>query len=139
MSLLAASQECRTRAGRLATAVLAIGWLGFAVAPCQAMNVMPDEAPHHGSVPMDDCGHCPPATSTLPDCADAVPAVCFSSSQPAIELLQQEQLKPVAILPPVSVNMYPLAPAVQLPRHSSAQAAPLPRASLQQRYCSYLE
>lgn len=139
MSLLAALRHLPSRAARLAAAVFAFGWLGFAVAPCQAMGAMPDEAPHHGSMPMDDCGHCPPATSGMPDCADAAPVDCLSSAQPAIELRQIEQPKPAAILPAVADACAVLAPAVRPPGAARSRAAPLPHASLQQRYCSYLK
>lgn len=139
MSLLAALRHYQSRAARLAAAAFAFGWLGFAVAPCQAMNVMPDEAPHHGSMPMDDCGHCPPESSKLPDCADAAPADCLSSTQPAIELRQLEQPKPVAILPAVVDVCAAAAPTARPPSAPRARAAPLAHASLQQRYCSYLK
>lgn len=138
MSLLAALRHHQSRAARLAAAVFAFGWLGFAVAPCQAMSAMPDEAPHHGSMPMDDCGHCPPVDS-VPDCADVAAADCVSSAQPAIELRQLEQPKPVAILPAVVDACAVLAPVVRPPGAAHSRAAPLPHASLQQRYCSYLK
>jgi hypothetical protein len=139
MSLLAALRHHQSRAARLAAAVFACGWLGFAVAPCQAMSAMPDEAPHHGTMPVDDCGHCPPETSNLPDCADAAPADCLTSAQPAIELRQFEQPKPVAILPALPTDASSLALAPRPPRSTDSRAPPLPHASLQQRYCSYLK
>jgi hypothetical protein len=139
MNLLARLRHHQSRAARLAAAVFAVGWLGFAVAPCQAMSPMPDEAPHHGTMPMDDCGHCPPETSNVPDCADAAPADCLSSAQPAIELRQAEQPKPAAILPAVVDTCAVPAPAARPPDAPRTRAAPLPHASLQQRYCSYLK
>ncbi|HEU0224556.1 MAG TPA: hypothetical protein VFR29_03910 [Steroidobacteraceae bacterium] len=139
MSLLAALRHCQSRAARMAAAVFAVGWLGFAVAPCQAMNPMPDEAPHHGTIPMDDCGHCPPATDTAPDCADAEPVDCFAAAQPAIELRQAGPPKPVAVLPAIMDTCAVPAPAARPPAAPRTHAAPLPHASLQQRYCSYLK
>lgn len=139
MNWLAALRHYQSRAARLATAAFVVGWLGFAVAPCQAMNVTPEQSPHHGSMPMDDCGHCPPATDTAPDCADAAPTDCLSSAQPAIELRQLEQPKPVAILPLTADVSAALASAVRPPPAPVARAAPLPHASLQKRYCSYLK
>jgi hypothetical protein len=139
MNLLARLRHHQSRAARLAAAVFAVGWLGFAVAPCQAMNATPEQAPHHGTMPMDDCGHCPPETGNVPDCADAAPADCLSSAQPAIELRQVEQPKPVAILPTVDDVCAMPAPATRPPAAPPRRAAPLPRASLQQRYCSYLK
>jgi hypothetical protein len=139
MGLLAALRHHQNRAARLAAAVFACGWLGFAVAPCQAMGAMTEEAPHRGSMPMDDCGHCPPATDTAPDCADAAPVNCFSSAPPAIELRQTEQPKPVAILPAAPADASALAPVPRPPRSPHAHPGPIPHASLQQRYCSYLK
>lgn len=139
MNWLAALRHHQGRAARLATAVFAVSWLAFAVAPCQAMSVMPEEPPHHGSMPMDDCGHCPPATDTAPECADAAPADCLSSAQPAIELRQLEQPKLLAIPPLMGGVFATLAPAAGPPPAPAARAAPLPHASLQQRYCSYLK
>ncbi|MBX3702594.1 MAG: hypothetical protein KF822_02340 [Steroidobacteraceae bacterium] len=138
MSLLAALRYHQSRAARLAAAAFAFGWLGFAVAPCQAMMPAPDEAPQHGSMPMDDCGHCPPAES-VPDCADVAAADCVSSAQPAIELRKLELPKPVAVLPSVVDGRAVPAPAARPPDHPRARAAPLPHATLQQRYCSYLK
>lgn len=129
MSLFDALRHHQSRAARLAAAVFACGWLGFAVAPCQAM----------GAMPMDDCGHCPPATETLPDCADAAPADCLAAAQPAIELRQLEQPKPVAILPAVVDVCAVASPAARPPGAPRERAAPLAHASLQQRYCSYLK
>lgn len=139
MNLLARLRSHQSRAARLAAAVFAVGWLGFAVAPCQAMNPMPDEAPHHGSMPMDDCGHCPPETSGVPDCADASPSDCLSSVQPAIELRQVEQPKPFAILPAAVEACVVPAPAARPLAAARTRATPLPHTSLQQRYCSYLK
>jgi hypothetical protein len=139
MNLLARLRSHQSRAARLAAVVFAVGWLGFAVAPCQAMNATPDEAPHHGSMPMDDCGHCPPATETTPDCAEAAPTDCLSPAQPAVELRQIEQPKLVAVLPAVVDACAEPAPATRPPAGPRTRAAPLPQASLQQRYCSYLK
>jgi hypothetical protein len=139
MSLIAALRRHQSRAARLAAAVFAIGWLGFAVAPCQAGDLVPHEAPHHGSMPMNDCGHCPPATDTAPDCADAAPADCLSAAQPAIELRQVGQPQPLAIVPAVIDFSAAEAPPTRPPCPADGHAAPSPRASLQQRYCSYLK
>lgn len=139
MSWLAALRQHQNRAARLAAAVFACGWLGFAVAPCQAMGALAEQAPHHGSTPMEDCGHCPPVTDTVPDCVDGAAVDCLSSAQPAIELRQIEQPKPVAILPAAPADTSALAPAPRPPRSPHACAEPLPHASLQQRYCSYLK
>jgi len=139
MNLLARLRHDQSGAARLAAAAFAVGWLGLAVAPCQAMNATPEQAPHHGTMPMDDCSHCPPETGNAPDCADAAPADCLSSAQPAIELRQAEQPKPVAILPALPTDASSLALSPRPPRSADSRAAPLPHASLQQRYCSYLK
>ncbi|MGQ0383775.1 MAG: hypothetical protein ACT4UP_03685 [Gammaproteobacteria bacterium] len=136
MSLIAALRQHQRRTARLAAALFAFGWLGFAIAPCQAMVAMPDDAPHHDSMPMDDCGHCPPA-DTLPDCAEAAPADCASATEPAIELRNSEQAKPVAIA--VSFAIVPLPVAAGVRPVPCTGPPPPPHASIQQRFCSYLK
>lgn len=139
MSLLANLREHQSRAARVAAAVFAFAWLGFAVAPCQAMMPATDQAPHHGSMPMNDCPHCPPAVDTTPDCATAVPADCLGAVQPMMELRQADEVKPAAVIPVAAFDSAHLAAVPRTPRPPGSLAAPVPRASLQQRYCSYLK
>ncbi|MGQ0428397.1 MAG: hypothetical protein ACT4UQ_00445 [Gammaproteobacteria bacterium] len=138
MNLLSILRQHQTRAARLAAALFAAGWLGFAVAPCQAMAPAPDETPHHGSAPTDDCGHCAPAEKPL-DCADAAPADCASSAPPMIESREGAQPKPGAAIPSASFDSSSFALVPRTYRPAGANAAPTPRASLQQRYCSFLK
>ncbi len=141
MNLLAVLRQYQSRAVRAAAAAFAIGWLGFAVAPCQAMGIpSPVDAPPHGTMPMDDCDHCPPPADETPSaCAIAAADDCSPATQSIGGFRQADQPKPVALAAPHPAEQASATPAGIRYRPLAAPAAPFPRATLQQRYCSYLK
>lgn len=140
MNLFAILRHQRSRAARLAAVVFAIGWLGFAVAPCQAMGMeSPADAPHHGSMPMDDCGHCPPNAQTPADCVTAAPADCLAAVQPLLDSRQVENPKPAVLMSQLPADLVGPIRARAPGIWPDAMDPPLPHASIQQRYCSFLK
>jgi hypothetical protein len=139
MNLLAALRYYHSRGIRRAAVVFVVGWLGFAAAPCQAMDIeFPTEAPHHDSMPADECGHCPPAGDKAANCANAAAADCLAATSPLIDIRELDHPKPVGMPAPIRAAF---ASGPVRPRHrlQNAAASPLPHASIQQRYCSYLK
>ena len=139
MQLLTARRISRHWVSRLLAAIIAIGWLGIAVAPCQAMPQPQHQGSHHESMPAGDCGHCPSvpsgvdgacATATAPGCAMAGPVLYGYC---AADLPQLAAGPPPAI--PVFDVIFPDArPKWDLRAHR----LPVSRVSIQQRYCTDL-
>ncbi|MFZ2507529.1 MAG: hypothetical protein WAW79_03505 [Steroidobacteraceae bacterium] len=125
---------------RLLAAVLAIGWLGLAVVPCQAMvDQLAAGSSHHDSIPGGDCGHCPAAQSGLDtSCATAAAPDCQPAGTALLERRDIESPQ-FAVAPPAA---YPGLDSF-MPDPGSvpdilAFRPPAPRVSIQQRYCIYL-
>lgn len=133
MSLLAIIRHHQRRASRLVTAVFAIGWLGFAFAPCQA-------SPQHESMPANDCGHCP-ATASDPSegCATIAAPECLLQGQALIEPRDAGNPQPPAGPPPAFLDFSAFVPDGGMSADARARLTPVSRVSLQQRYCSYLK
>jgi hypothetical protein len=140
MNLLAALRHYHSRGMRRAAVVFAIGWLGFAVAPCQAMGIeSPSDAPHHGSMPADDCGHCLPSANEASGCASAAAADCLPAVTPLIDVRETDHPKPVAMPAPIAAELSGAGPVRALRGSRRAPTLPLPHASVQQRYCTFLK
>lgn len=140
MRMFNSSRHQQLRASRLVVAILALGLLGFSVAPCHAMpqHEHPGTS-HHGSMPAGDCGHCPHtpigldhgcATVAAPDCASAGPALLER---------QGAGLQPAAAPPPAFPDLKPLPFNDGPVRDIRDRDLPASHASIQQRYCSYLK
>jgi hypothetical protein len=130
MRFLTAIRRRQLRAPHLVAAIFAIGWLGFAVAPCQAM-------PQHESMP--NCGDCPSAPSGLDSgCAMVASADCQSAGL-AIHDTRHTEFPQSAAAPPPA---FPGVDAFLLDggpsRDSRVHRLPVSHVSLQQRYCTYL-
>lgn len=132
MRLLAAIRHGQYRASRLIAAVFAIGWLGFAVVPCQA-------SPLHGSMPADDCGNCLTVPSDLDnDCATVAASDCLSEGLALLEHRDTDLPQPAAG-PPSSFRRSLASIAYRGPlRDIRARRLLVSHVSIQQRYCTYL-
>jgi len=130
MRSLAAIRHWQYRASRLVAAVLAIGWLGFALAPCQA-------SPLPGSMPADDCGHCLNVPSDLDNgCAMVAASDCLSEGLALLEHRDTEPKPPAG--PPPAFPSFDRFVADRGPlRDTRARDLRVSRVSIQQRYCSY--
>ena len=141
MRLLTAIRIRQLRAPRLVAAIFAIGWLGLAVAPCQAM---PDHqisgTSHHGSIPADDCGHCPSApTSVSIGCAMAAAPDCQSTGPVLLDGRDFGLAQPAAG-PPLAFQVFDAFVSDGRPlRDVRVVRLPASHASIQQRYCTYLK
>jgi len=133
MSLLASIRLHQLRASRLVTAVLAVAWLGFAVAPCHA-------SPHHEPLPAEDCNHCPVATSDTGTACTAMVAVDCPSLEPALlDRRDAGNQQPQAAPPPAIWQFNAPLAGIDADAGGRASPAPVSHVSLQQRYCSYLK
>ncbi len=133
MRLLTIIRLRQLRAPRLVAAIFAIGWLGFAVAPCQA-------SPQHESMPADDCGHCPSVPSDLSsDCATVAAPDCLSEGLALLELRNTEFPQPAAGPPPAFARVDAFIPDGKPLRDARARCLLVPHVSIQQRYCTYLK
>jgi len=140
MRLFTTSRFQQLRASRLVVAIFALGLLGFSVAPCHAMpqHQHPGTS-HHASMPAGDCGHCTDAPSGLAHgCATAAAPDCASVG-PALLERQGAELQPAAAPPPAFPDIEPFPSDEGPVRDIRARDLPFPRASIQQRYCSYLK
>ena len=128
------------RASRLVVAIFALGLLGFSIAPCHAMSQgQHPGTSHHGSMPAGDCGHCPDVPAGLDHgCAMTAAADCVAVG-PAVIERHGAELQPVAAPPPAFPDIDPFPPNNGLARDIRVRDLPVARASLQQRYCSYLK
>ena len=140
MRLLTAMRFRQLRVARLVAAIFAIGWLGFAVAPCQAM---PDHQhpgiSHHGSVLAGDCGHCPSAPPGHDNgCAMAATPDCQSAGRQLLERRDIELPQPV-VGPPLALPVFDaFVPDAGSMPDARAHRLPAPHVSIQQLYCTYL-
>jgi hypothetical protein len=140
MRLLTSKRSNRLRASRLVAALFAIGWLGFAVAPCQAMpHQQQPGSSDHGSMPADGCGGCPRSPSGLDSgCAMVGSPECLSAG-PAILGLRDSDFPQPAAGPPLAITGFDAFIPDAVPvRDARVRQSPVPHASIQQRYCSYL-
>lgn len=141
MHLLTSLRFSLPRAPRLVAAIFAIGWLGFAVAPCGAMpNHQHPGTSHHGSMPADDCGHCQNAPSGAGSgCAVVAAPECMSMG-PAIPGFRDAQSSHPSLGPPLEPSIFAaFIPDAGPVRKSDARHLPVANVSLQQRYCTYLK
>lgn len=129
------------RAPRLVAAVVAVAWFGFAAAPCQACpDAGQPKSSHHGSMSADHCGHGPDTNST-PDepCAVVAAADCPSQGLTIVERREGGDTQMQAAPPPAFIDLDPVASDIGLPADARIRQAPVARASVQQRYCTYLK
>lgn len=141
MNLLAALRHYHSRGMRRAVVVFAVGWFGFAVAPCQAMGreSAPD-VPHHGSMPAGDCNHCPVETMDPGAACLAMAVADRASPQPALaDRRDSEHPDPAAALPPTDPDTDAFLPVIRSPAAPGDRPLPASRVSIRQRYCTYLE
>lgn len=132
MRLLAFIRRYQNRAARLIAAVFAIGWLGFATAPCQA-------SPLHESMPADDCGDCLTMPADLDNgCAMVAASDCLSEGLALLEHRDTDFPQPAAALP----SVFPRSDASIADRgplrDTRARRLLVSHVSIQQRYCTYL-
>ena len=140
MHFLTAIRLRHLRAPRLVAAIMALGWLGFAVAPCQAMpHQQPQGTSHHGSMPGGDCGHCSSEPAGLDNaCAMVAAPDCQSVGQAILDPRDNEIPQPAVGPPPAIPGSDAYIPDVGPLQDIRAHRLPVPRASIQQRYCTYL-
>lgn len=138
MTSHAAMHRYQRWTARLTVAVFAVGLLGLTFAPCEAMAGASGQATQ-GLSATDDCGHCPPAGDPVPHCAAMAPVDCVAKAQPATEFRRIEQAKPVAIMAAQSLDPVEIVDTASHVRLQKLVAAPRVRASLQQRFCSFLK
>lgn len=140
MRMFTSSRFQQPRASRLVVAILALGLLGFSVAPCHAMpqHQHPGTS-HHGSMPAGDCGHCPHAPAGLDHSCATVAAPDCASAGSAVPDRQGGELQPAAAPPPVFPGLEPFPHGGGPVRDIRSRDLPGSRASIQQRYCSYLK
>lgn len=141
MRLLTAIRFHQLRAPRLVAVMFAIGWLGFAVAPCQAMpHQQHPGTSHHGSMPAGDCGHCPSAPSGLDNgCAMVAAPDCVSEGLALLERRDTEIPQPAAAPPPAFPSIDAFIPDGRPLRDTRARRLLVSHVSIQQRYCTYLK
>jgi len=141
MGLLANLRRHQFQAPRLVTAILAVAWLGLAVAPCHAsVDAGHMGSSHHGSMPAGSCNHCPDNTSSSDaPCAMAAAGDCVTKGQAIVERSQAGDLQPQAAPPPAFPNFNPLTSGSCFPTNARIRPTPVAHASVQQRYCSYLK
>lgn len=141
MRLLTALRIRQLRAPHLVAAIFAIGWLGMAVAPCQAMPHQQHQGTsHHGSMPADGCGHCPNTPSHLDSgCAMVSAPECMSMGM-AISGPRDIQIPQPAAGPPPAFPVFDaFLPDARPVRDIHTRHLPVPRVSIQQRFCTYLK
>jgi len=141
MSLLANLRRQPLRAPRLVAALIAVAWFGLAATPCQAsMHTGHIGSSHHGSMPAGSCGHCPDATSgSDAPCATVIAGDCLTQGQAIMMRSQVDDLQPQAAPPPSFPDFDPVSPGISPSREARIRPTPVARASIQQRYCTYLK
>jgi hypothetical protein len=141
MRLLTTMRFKLHRAPGLVAVIFAIGWLGLAVAPCQAMPDMQHSGTsQHCPSPVDGCGHCPAAPSGVDTgCAAAASPGCQPDALAPCERRDIEFPQPLAG-PPLAFPVFDeLVPAGGLSWDFHDRRSPVSRVSIQQRYCTYLK
>jgi hypothetical protein len=148
MNLLAKLRSRHQPLARALVALFAVGWLGLALQPCEAMDLgEAGHGSHHGgmghhSAPEQSDPPCPHCPSGGPDACDTGVALdCETVGVPALPAKQVD-------LPAPDTFAW-LVPAAMPPVASAGCAAPpdwpdpgrerAPSSSLQQRYCTYLK
>ena len=141
MRLLTAMRFHQLRAPRLVAAIFAIGWLGFAVAPCQAMPYQQHQGTSdHGAMPADGCGNCPDAPSHIDSgCAMVAAPECPSMGLAVLGPRDTQLAQPAAGPPPAFPAFDAFVPDASPMRESHARYLPVASVSLQQLYCTYLK
>jgi len=141
MGLLANLRHRQFQASRLVTAILAVAWLGLAVAPCHAsVDAGHVGSSHHGSMPAGSCDHCPDTTSSSDaPCAMTASADCLTKGQAIVERSQAGDLQLQAAPAPAFPNFSPLSSGNGFPNNDRIRPTPVAHASVQQRYCTYLK
>jgi len=141
MGLLANFRRDQLRAPRLFAAFLAVVWIGLAAAPCQAsMAAGHAGSSHHGSMPAGSCGHCPDAISSSDaPCAMLAADDCLTAGQAIVKRSQFDDSQPQAMLPPAFLNFEHPVSGFSSPAETRIRPTPIARASVQQRYCTYLK
>ncbi len=141
MRLLTTIRLRQLRASRLVAAVFAIAWFGLAAAPCQASpDLEHSGTSHHGSMPADDCGHCPAAASDLDEgCATVAAPDCLSQGPALLERRDVEIPQPPAGPPPGFFSIAAFVPDGGLVQDARARRLLVSHVSVQQRYCTYLK
>jgi len=141
MGLLANLRRRQFQAPRLVTSILAVAWLGLAVAPCHAsVDAGHMGSSHHGSMPAGSCDHCPDATSgSDAPCAMVAAGDCLTKGQAIVERSPAGDLHLQAAPPPAYPNFNPLDSGNSYPTNARIRPTPVAHASVQQRYCTYLK
>jgi hypothetical protein len=141
MGLLTNLRRRQFRVPRLVSAILAVAWLGLAVAPCHAsVDAGHIGSSHHGSMPAGNCDHCPDATSgSDAPCAMVAAGDCLTKGQAIVERSQAGHSQLQAAPPPSFPNFDSLTTGSSFPDHARIRPTPVAHASVQQRYCTYLK
>jgi hypothetical protein len=141
MGLLANFRRHQLRAPQLLAAFIAIVWFGSAVEPCQAsMATAHAGTSQHDSMTDGSCGHCQDTTSSSDaPCAMLSAGDCQMTGQAIVKRFQTDDSQPPATPPPAALNSDPPASGINSPAEAWIRPTPVPRASIQQRYCTYLK
>jgi len=95
---------------------------------------------HHGSMPADNCGHCPDTTSSSDEpCAIVAAGDCLTQGQAIVERSQVDDSQSQVAPPPAFQNFDSLASGISFPTDARIRPTPVAHASVQQRYCTYLK
>lgn len=152
MNLLAKLRSRHQPLARAVVALFAIGWLGLALQPCEAMDAGQagdgshheghhDGMEHHSTPENSDppCPHCP---SDGPDACDTGVALdCETVGVPALPAKQVDLPAPdmFAWLVPAAMPMAGFAVGEAPQDRPDPGRDKTPSISLQQRYCTYLK
>lgn len=151
MALLHSLRRWRASLGRVTVGLFAVSWLGLAVQPCMAGTGPMDahagmHAHHAGDAPAEpvthDCPHCPPSPSGHHDCASGTALECDAVGVPALPAKDTQPAQPadIGLGPLLTTYWADLArPPPVVATFSPVDSPHAPRATLQQRYCSYLK
>jgi hypothetical protein len=148
MKLLAKLRSRHQPLARAVVALFAIGWLGLALQPCQAMYV--GESGHgshhegmgHHSTPEQSHPSCPHCPSEGPDaCETGVALDCETVGVPALPAKPVDVPAPdvFAWLVPAAMPAAGCAVCEAPPDRPDPGRDHAPSSSLQQRYCTYLK
>jgi hypothetical protein len=148
MNLLAKLRSRHQPLARALVALFAVGWLGLALQPCQAMG--PGEAGHdshhdgmgHHPAPEHSKPPCPHCPSEGPDACDTGVALdCETVGVPALPAKQADLPAPdvFAWLVPAAMPAAGFATCDGPPDRPDPGRDHKPSSSLQQRYCTYLK
>lgn len=148
MNLLAKLRSRLLPLARVFVALFAVGWLGLALQPCEAMGTG-EAGPgshhegmgHHSTPEHSDppCPHCP--SDGLDACDTGVALDCETVGVPALPGKQADMPAPDAFawLVPAAVPALEFAVYEAPPDRPDPVRDRSPSSSLQQRYCTYLK